>query len=103
MIYLRHYNTIKNEDAIKRYQEQTYRCYRVLENQLEKSGGKTILGGQNVSAVDLHFEPWVREYAFARLTLEDYPNVQQWLKAMAGMKEIKEAYQKITGKAPDDV
>ena len=101
--YLRHYDVAKNEDAVQRYQEQTNRCYRVLESQLERSGGKTVLGGQHVSAVDLHFEPWVREYPFAGLTLKDHPNVQTWLKGMAELKEVKEAYKKITGKAPDDV
>ena len=92
----------KNESASKRYEEQTYRCYGVLEEQLKKSGGRTILGGEKVTTVDLHFDPWVREYGLAGLSLEDYPHVKAWLKKMAELKEVKAAYHKITGNDPSE-
>ncbi|KAL6718913.1 hypothetical protein ACLMJK_003148 [Lecanora helva] len=101
--WFRYYQSPKNPDALKRYEEQTYRCYGVLENQLKKSGGKTILGGDRVTAVDLHFEPWVREYRYAGLTLNGFPLVKKWLDGMAELKEVKAAYQKIEGKDPKDV
>lgn len=94
--WFRHYNATKNEDALKRYSEQTDRCYGVLEGQLKKSGGRSVLPGR-VTAVDYHFEPWVRQFAFAGLSLDKYPNVQTWLSEMAGREEVKKAYSKVKG------
>ena len=92
--WFRHYHPEKNEDALKRYVEQTYRCYGVLEGQLAKSSGRSVLEG-GVTAVDYHFEPWVRQYEFAGLSLEDYPNVKKWLEGMKGREEVKAGYKKI--------
>jgi hypothetical protein len=33
-------------DALQRFTEQTYRCYDVLEGQLKKTGGESILPGR---------------------------------------------------------
>ncbi|KAG9734793.1 glutathione S-transferase, partial [Aureobasidium melanogenum] len=40
--WYRHYNEVKNEDALNRYAAQTYRCYQVLEGQLKKTNGESI-------------------------------------------------------------
>jgi glutathione S-transferase len=90
----RHYNEVKNEDAANRYAAQTYRCYQVLEGQLKKSGGASILPG-GYTAVDAHFEPWVRQHAYAQLSLDDYPMVSKWLKNYGETEEVKAAYKKI--------
>ncbi|KAI2831815.1 hypothetical protein CBS133816_2065 [Aspergillus niger] len=97
--WYRHYNGTKNEDALQRYSAQTERCYGVLEGQLKKSGGQSVLPGR-ITAVDYHFEPWVREYDFAGLSLEKYPLITQWLRVMTGRKEVQQAYIKIQGAAP---
>ena len=94
---------MKNEGALQRYAEQTYRCYGILDEQLKKSGGTTILGGDNVTTVDLHFEPWIREYPFSGLSLKEYPYVEKWLKRMGEIQEVQDAYQKVTGKNPEEV
>ena len=96
----RHYHSTKNDDALERYAAQTHRCYEVLEGQLQKSGGQSILPGR-VTALDYHFEPWVRQYGFAGLSLEKYPNVAKWLKGMTGREEVKAAYTKVKGAAPE--
>ncbi|EME79907.1 uncharacterized protein MYCFIDRAFT_37449 [Pseudocercospora fijiensis CIRAD86] len=93
--WFRHYHSSKNEDALKRYEEQAYRCYGVLDGQLEKHGGPYILPGNTPSAVDLHFYPWVYQHGFAGLSLESYPNVKKWLEGVASLPEIKAAYEKI--------
>lgn len=67
-----HYNATKNEDALQRYTEQTDRCYSVLEGQLRKSDGHSVLPGR-ITAVDYQYEPWVRQFAFAGLSLDKYP------------------------------
>jgi glutathione S-transferase len=70
----------------------------VLEGQLQKSGGHSVIPAK-VSAVDYHFEPWVRQYAFAGLSLDQYPTIAKWLKGMAGREELREAYLKVKGSA----
>ena len=90
----RHYNPSKNDDALKRYEDQTYRCYEVFERQLKKSDGKSVIPG-GITAVDCHFEPWVRLYEKAGLSLDKYPNVAKWLKNFGETKEVEAAYKKI--------
>ncbi|OBW67612.1 thioredoxin-like protein [Aureobasidium pullulans] len=92
--WYRHYNETKNEDALNRYAAQTYRCYQVLEGQLKKSGGESILPG-GYTALDAHYEPWVRQHAYAELSLDDYPTVAKWLKKYGETEEVKAAYKKI--------
>ncbi len=92
--YPSHYNPTKNEDALNRYVEQTQRCYGVLNGQLEKTNGESVLPG-GVSAVDAHFEPWVRQHAFAQVPLDEFPLVQKWLEKMKGLEEVKRAYERI--------
>lgn len=98
--WFRHYHATRNEDALQRYSAQTERCYEVLEGQLKKSGGHSILPGR-ITAVDYHFEPWVRQFGFAGLTLDKYPNIRQWLNEMTGRTEVQQAYTKIKGAAPE--
>ncbi|KXS95105.1 hypothetical protein AC578_7429 [Pseudocercospora eumusae] len=93
--WFRHYHSSKNEDALKRYEEQAYRCFGVLDGQLKKHGGPYILPGNTPSAVDLHFYPWVYQHGFAGLSLDSYPNVKKWLDGVASLPEIKAAYEKI--------
>ena len=100
LTYGRHYHPSKNEDALQRYVEQTDRCYQVLEGQLGKSGGHSILPGK-ITAVDYHFEPWVRQFNFAGLSLSEYPLITRWLDGMAAREEVKQAYEKIKSAAPD--
>ncbi|EPE26596.1 Glutathione S-transferase (GST), C-terminal [Glarea lozoyensis ATCC 20868] len=89
-----HYNKEKNEDARQRYETQTYRCYDLLEGQLKKTDGKSILK-EGYSAVDWHFYPWVMSYAFGGLSVDKYPNIQKWLKTIEAKREVKQAYEKI--------
>lgn len=94
----RNYHSTQNDDALARYEAQTYRCFDVLEGQLQMSGGHSVIPAK-VSAVDYHFEPWVRQYAFAGLSLDQYPGIAKWLKGMAGREEVREAYLKVKGAA----
>jgi glutathione S-transferase len=51
-----------------------------------------------VSVVDYHFEPWVRLYSFAGLSLDKYPLIKKWLGLMSTREEIQEAYIKVQGR-----
>ncbi|KAJ6139894.1 hypothetical protein N7471_006380 [Penicillium samsonianum] len=95
--WFRHFHPQKNDDALQRYTAQSYRCYDVLEGQLKKTRGESILPSR-VTAVDYHFEAWVRLYSFAGLSLDNYPLIKKWLGLMAAREEVQEAYIKIQGK-----
>ncbi|EWZ83312.1 hypothetical protein FOQG_11826 [Fusarium oxysporum f. sp. raphani 54005] len=99
--WFRHYNNVKNENAYERYQAQAYRCFGVLEEQLKKHGGDWILAGDRPNVVDFHFEPWMRQYEYAGLSLNDYPKVKAWLDRVQALPEVKRAYEKI--KAGEEV
>ncbi|TKA80413.1 hypothetical protein B0A49_01190 [Cryomyces minteri] len=92
--WYRHYNSVTNDDALKRYEEQTYRCYGVLDGQLAKTAGKSVLES-GYGAVDMHFYPWVAQHGFAGLDISKYSSLEKWLKSVAGKPEVKEAYKKI--------
>ncbi|KAJ5166753.1 uncharacterized protein N7482_005534 [Penicillium canariense] len=96
--WFRHYHPQKNDDALQRYITQTYRCYDVLEGQLQKSGGTSILPSR-ITTVDYHFEPWVRQHSFAGLSLDNYPLITKWLGLMGTREEVQEAYCKIRAAA----
>jgi glutathione S-transferase len=63
---------------------------------LEKTGGESILPSR-VTAVDFHFEPWVRQHTFAGLPLDNYPLITKWLGLMGAREDVTEAYCKIRG------
>ena len=92
--WYRHYNPTKNEDALKRYEEQSYRCFGILEEQLKKSNGRSVLES-GYSAVDMQFYPWVVQHAFAQLSLDDYPTVKKWFEGVGSRAEVKKAYESI--------
>ena len=97
-LYLfRNYTPQKNDDALQRYTAQSYCCYDVLEGQLKKTRGESIVPSR-VTAVDYHFEPWLRVYSYAGLSLDNYPLIKKWLGLMAARKEVQEAYVKVRGK-----
>lgn len=70
----------------------------MLEGQLKKTDGCSVLPGK-VTVVDYHFEPWVRQYNFAGLSLDKYPFIEKWLGEMATRDEVQQAYTKIKGSA----
>ncbi|CDM28962.1 hypothetical protein DTO013E5_1236 [Penicillium roqueforti] len=95
--WFKNYNPQKNDDALQRYTAQSYRCYDVLEGQLKKTHGESIVPSR-VTAVDYHFEPWVRASSYAGLSLDNYPLIKKWLGLMATREEVQEAYVKVQGK-----
>ena len=92
--WFRYYNVEKNDDALERYTKQVYHYYDVLEGQLERSGGNSILPG-GITSVDCHYEPWIRPFEYIGLSLDKHPKVQKWLSLMAQQQPLKDAYQSI--------
>jgi glutathione S-transferase len=98
--WYRHYNPTKNEDALKRFTEQTHRHFGVLEGQLAKSQGRSILPG-GFSAVDVHTYPWINQHDYAGVSLDKYPNLKGWYEEVEKMKEVKTACEKIPKSGSD--
>ena len=94
LTWYRYLNPVKNEDALSRYEAETYRTYDVLEGQLGKSGGGSVLP-HGFSAVDAHFYPWVSRAMYAGLRLEGYPKIRKWLDVIGEMAAVKEAYGRV--------
>lgn len=59
------------------------RCYELLDGQLGKSGGKSVLRGE-LCAVDWHFYSWVLEHEFTGLSVDKFAMLKECL---AGLKE----------------
>ncbi|THY54427.1 hypothetical protein D6C98_04541 [Aureobasidium pullulans] len=45
--------------------------------------------------VDLHFEPWIRQYGYAGLSLDEYPKIKAWLDRVQGLPEVIKAYEMV--------
>lgn len=93
--WFRAYHATKNEDAIQRYDEQTKRTYNVLQEQLKKSDGKSVLP-KGFSMADVQFYPWIVQSHFpAGLDIKEFPVVEKWFNQVGQMEEVKKAYEKI--------
>ncbi|PNS17662.1 hypothetical protein CAC42_3057 [Sphaceloma murrayae] len=88
------YHPTENEDARKRYLEQTQWCFQVFEDQLAKSGGESVLKG-GFSAVDAHFYAWVIFHDMAKVPVDKYPKLQNYIKTLKERPDIKAVYEKI--------
>ena len=93
--WFKHYHAEKNEDAYKRYEAQAQRCLGVLETQVKGHGGEWILEGEKASAVDFHFEPWMKQVEFAGLSLDEYPTLKAWRERVQGLAEVVRAYKAV--------
>ncbi|KAL8697668.1 MAG: hypothetical protein Q9201_007015 [Fulgogasparrea decipioides] len=96
-----HYHHSKNEDARERYYEQAMRCFEVLDGQLKKSGGKSILPS-GFSAVDCHGYCWCLQWDYAGLDLGRFEFVRKWMECIGERGEVKKVYEEIP-KAPRGV
>ncbi len=71
--------------AIERYQKETLRLYRVLENQLN---GRDYLAG-DYSIADIATFSWVRSYGLVGLSIDSLPNLQAWLKRIEKRRAVQ--------------
>jgi GSH-dependent disulfide-bond oxidoreductase len=65
----------KIQVAIDRYQHETKRLYRVIEQRLE---GREYLCDE-YSIADIACWPWMKIHKWAGVSVDDLPNVQAWL------------------------
>ena len=76
----------KIEYAINRYQNETFRLYKVLDDQLKE---KEYLA-DNFSIADIATWPWVRRHKWAGVEIKKLSNLRRWMKNL----ENRPAFQK---------
>ena len=75
----------KIDYAIKRYQNETKRLYKVLDNRLEDNH---YLGG-DYSIADIATYPWVKAYDWAGLNIDDMPSLKRWLETVGARPAVQ--------------
>lgn len=90
----RHFHATKNEDAVKRYTEQSNYYLGVVNGHLKNSKSGFILD-KGFTGVDAHMYAWLNIAPFAKLNLADFPAVDAYVKKIKEMPETKRAYEKI--------
>jgi GST-like protein len=75
--------------AVDRYRNETSRLYKVLDKRLE---GREWLAGDAYSIADIAAYGWAAPYNLFGLDLDEYPEVERWLEAIASRPATKRAY-----------
>ena len=76
----------KIEYAINRYQNETFRLYKVLDDQLKENEYLA----DDFSIADIARRPWVRRHKWAGVEIEKLSNLRRWM----GNLENRPAFQK---------
>lgn len=76
----------KNEEAIARYLTETQRIFGVLD---EKLGQSAYLAGDDYSIADMATLFWCRRPEFFDLSLDTWPNVLRWVRALEERTAVK--------------
>lgn len=71
--------------GIERYQQETRRLYKVLDQQLARS---PYIAGE-LSIADFATFPWVRSHAWAGVAIDDLEHLGRWLKEMAARPAVR--------------
>ena len=83
--------------AIKRYQDETLRLYRILDARL---ADHEYLAG-DYSIADIAAWPWVRIHPFAGVEVDGLPHLQRWLDAVAARPAVERGVG-VPGSLPED-
>ena len=75
--------------AIDRYVKETNRLYGVLNHQME---GKSYIAGE-YSIADMASYPWILLHKHQQQNIEDFPNLQAWLKRIGDRPAVIRAYE----------
>jgi len=88
--HFNHYAPEKIPYAMQRYTNETGRLYAVLDRQLK--GQEFIAGAYSIA--DIACYPWIVPYERQGQDINQFPNLQRWLAAIATRPATIAAYQK---------
>lgn len=74
--------------SIKRYVDESRRLLKVLDSRLAKV---PYLAGDSYSIADMATYPWARAYPWAKVSVADLPNLQDWFARLEARPAIKKA------------
>ena len=92
------YFPVKLPRVIERYQNETKRLYGVLDNRLTD---RQYLCDE-FSIADIAHWTWVRDYAWAGVSIDDLPNLKRWVATMAARPGCTRGVE-IPKRAEDDI
>ena len=78
--------------AVERYRNETLRLYRVLNRQLEKSGGDYIAGEYSIA--DIASYPWILPWEGQGMKLDDHPALSAWFERIRQRPAVVRAYER---------
>ena len=84
--------------AIARYENETRRLYRILNEQL---AGKNFIIGDDYTIADMACYPWTLYADSQNVNLDDYPHVKAWIKRIDERPATKAAYALVPKYNPD--
>ena len=84
--------------AIARYENETRRLYRILNEQL---AGKNFIIGDDYTIADMACYPWTLYADSQSVNLDDYPHVKAWIKRIDERPATKAAYALVPKYNPD--
>ena len=67
----------KIEYGVNRYQNETRRLYKVLDDHL-KANGSPYLVGQKCTIADIAHWGWISAAGWAGIAIEEFPHLQAW-------------------------
>ncbi len=75
--------------AVDRYRNETARLYGVLNKHLKN---REWLAGEQYSIADIATYGWAAPYSLFGLDIDEYPEVERWLEAIASRPATERAY-----------
>ena len=85
------------KSVFTRFEGETHRLYKVLEQQLEAQNGKgkKFIATDRLSIADISFYVWVNIASFGKVDLSPYKNVNAWLENIRADPQVQSADKKL--------
>ncbi|KAI9737479.1 MAG: hypothetical protein M1834_009634 [Cirrosporium novae-zelandiae] len=78
----------KIEYGINRYQNETRRLYRVLDNHFQETKNQYLVGDKCTIADIAHYG-WIAAAGWAGIDIDEFPNLKAWENRMAGRPGVQ--------------
>jgi len=92
--HFRGYAPEKIEYAIQRYTNEAKRIYKVMDQQITKTGA--YIAGAEYSIADIAIFPWLRSWERQGIDWADYPALHAWFKRIDKRPAVKRGVQVLT-------
>ena len=87
--YFLKFNKGKSEYAEKRYKDEAYRLYQVMDKKLEET---KYLAGDEYSIVDIAVWPWVARFEWHQVEIKKFSYVSEWYSKISDREAVQKGY-----------